>query len=185
MFCRRIRSYLPCVCVCDLCLAIKLPAFLSHSCETPCDMQIILYGIALNRPCSLTAYSPWLPDQLQNLMIAEISFWLTDVITVNMGVNKSGFAFSTLWSLWLMFSRGQLHQQCCEEWTLVSEETQAKMARMAAAAAWGLGNHSNTLYSIRKNNMVAPSRVSCMEHWGQPLSDSVQRCNQIEQQWKQ
>uniref|UniRef100_A0AAQ4QZI1 Serine/threonine-protein kinase TOR n=1 Tax=Gasterosteus aculeatus aculeatus TaxID=481459 RepID=A0AAQ4QZI1_GASAC len=33
---------------------------------------------------------------------------------------------------------GQLHQQCCEEWTLVSEETQAKMARMAAAAAWGL-----------------------------------------------
>lgn len=77
-------------------------------------------------------------------MIAEISFWLTDVITVNMGVNKSGFAFSTLWSLWLMFSRGQLHQQCCEEWTLVSEETQAKMARMAAAAAWGLGNHSNT-----------------------------------------
>ncbi len=35
--------------------------------------------------------------------------------------------------------RGQLHQQCCEEWTLVSEETQAKMARMAAAAAWGLG----------------------------------------------
>lgn len=40
-----------------------------------------------------------------------------------------------------MFSRGQLHQQCCEEWTLVSEETQAKMARMAAAAAWGLGKH--------------------------------------------
>ncbi len=40
-----------------------------------------------------------------------------------------------------MFSRGQLHQQCCEEWTLVSEETQAKMARMAAAAAWGLGNY--------------------------------------------
>ncbi|XP_059910783.1 serine/threonine-protein kinase mTOR [Gadus macrocephalus] len=35
---------------------------------------------------------------------------------------------------------GQLHQQCCEEWTLVSEETQAKMARMAAAAAWGLGH---------------------------------------------
>uniref|UniRef100_A0A674NNJ5 Serine/threonine-protein kinase TOR n=1 Tax=Takifugu rubripes TaxID=31033 RepID=A0A674NNJ5_TAKRU len=35
---------------------------------------------------------------------------------------------------------GQLHQQCCEEWALVSEETQAKMARMAAAAAWGLGH---------------------------------------------
>lgn len=35
--------------------------------------------------------------------------------------------------------RGQLHQQCCEKWTLVNDETQAKMARMAAAAAWGLG----------------------------------------------
>ncbi|XP_069466036.1 serine/threonine-protein kinase mTOR isoform X2 [Ambystoma mexicanum] len=34
---------------------------------------------------------------------------------------------------------GQLHQQCCEKWTQVAEETQAKMARMAAAAAWGLG----------------------------------------------
>ncbi|XP_029434781.1 serine/threonine-protein kinase mTOR isoform X2 [Rhinatrema bivittatum] len=34
---------------------------------------------------------------------------------------------------------GQLHQQCCEKWTQVNEETQAKMARMAAAAAWGLG----------------------------------------------
>uniref|UniRef100_A0A8C8SCR5 Serine/threonine-protein kinase TOR n=1 Tax=Pelusios castaneus TaxID=367368 RepID=A0A8C8SCR5_9SAUR len=34
---------------------------------------------------------------------------------------------------------GQLHQQCCEKWTLVNDETQAKMARMAAAAAWGLG----------------------------------------------
>ncbi|MEE6485217.1 hypothetical protein FKM82_014211 [Ascaphus truei] len=34
---------------------------------------------------------------------------------------------------------GQLHQQCCEKWTIVNEETQAKMARMAAAAAWGLG----------------------------------------------
>lgn len=42
--------------------------------------------------------------------------------------------------------RGQLHQQCCEEWTLVSEETQAKMARMAAAAAWGLGTEACTLH---------------------------------------
>lgn len=56
-----------------------------------------------------------------------------------------------------MFSRGQLHQQCCEEWTLVSEETQAKMARMAAAAAWGLGNHSNVSYQIRMDNIVAVS----------------------------
>ncbi|XP_072012519.1 serine/threonine-protein kinase mTOR isoform X9 [Engystomops pustulosus] len=33
---------------------------------------------------------------------------------------------------------GQLHQQCCENWTNVSEDARAKMARMAAAAAWGL-----------------------------------------------
>ncbi|KAG8434781.1 hypothetical protein GDO86_012940 [Hymenochirus boettgeri] len=33
---------------------------------------------------------------------------------------------------------GQLHQQCCENWTNVNEEARAKMARMAAAAAWGL-----------------------------------------------
>lgn len=40
--------------------------------------------------------------------------------------------------LWILL-RGQLHQQCCEKWTQVNDETQAKMARMAAAAAWGLG----------------------------------------------
>ncbi|XP_044138031.1 LOW QUALITY PROTEIN: serine/threonine-protein kinase mTOR [Bufo gargarizans] len=33
---------------------------------------------------------------------------------------------------------GQLHQQCCENWLNVSEDARAKMARMAAAAAWGL-----------------------------------------------
>ncbi|XP_053547426.1 serine/threonine-protein kinase mTOR isoform X7 [Bombina bombina] len=33
---------------------------------------------------------------------------------------------------------GQLHQQCCENWTNVNEDARAKMARMAAAAAWGL-----------------------------------------------
>lgn len=44
--------------------------------------------------------------------------------------------------LWILL-RGQLHQQCCEKWTQVNDETQAKMARMAAAAAWGLGNVSS------------------------------------------
>jgi len=49
------------------------------------------------------------------------------------------------------FVRGQLHQQCCEEWTLVSEETQAKMARMAAAAAWGLGEgRKEFLFGVRQ-----------------------------------
>ncbi|KAM9299260.1 serine/threonine-protein kinase mTOR [Gastrophryne carolinensis] len=33
---------------------------------------------------------------------------------------------------------GQLHQQCCENWTNVNEDARAKMSRMAAAAAWGL-----------------------------------------------
>lgn len=58
-----------------------------------------------------------------------------------------------------MFSRGQLHQQCCEEWTLVSEETQAKMARMAAAAAWGLGNSLSTSYHIWLEILLAISSV--------------------------
>lgn len=132
------------VCVCATVFGYKIPAFFHTAVRHQATCKSFYMALHWICPCSLTAYRPWLPDQLQNLMIAEISFWLTDVITVNMGVNKSGFAFSTLWSLWLMFSRGQLHQQCCEEWTLVSEETQAKMARMAAAAAWGLGNHSNT-----------------------------------------
>lgn len=61
-------------------------------------------------------------------------FCLKIIFTVN---NYLHFAIIISYSF---FFRGQLHQQCCEEWTLVSEETQAKMARMAAAAAWGLGN---------------------------------------------
>lgn len=67
-----------------------------------------------------------------------------------------------------MFSRGQLHQQCCEEWTLVSEETQAKMARMAAAAAWGLGKHTDTRdLPDRKTPLIAGCVVLtdlCSEH---------------------
>ncbi|KAL7976201.1 hypothetical protein Chor_008298 [Crotalus horridus] len=47
---------------------------------------------------------------------------------------------------------GQLHQQCCEKWTLVNDETQAKMARMAAAAAWGLGDR--------------PPHPSLFRNWG-------------------
>lgn len=35
---------------------------------------------------------------------------------------------------------GQLHQQCCDNWTSVNKDARAKMARMAAAAAWGLEN---------------------------------------------
>ncbi|KAG9481906.1 hypothetical protein GDO78_010897 [Eleutherodactylus coqui] len=33
---------------------------------------------------------------------------------------------------------GQLHQQCCDNWDMVEEESHTKIARMAAAAAWGL-----------------------------------------------
>lgn len=74
-----------------------------------------------------------------------------------------------------MFSRGQLHQQCCEEWTLVSEETQAKMARMAAAAAWGLGNHSETFNIWKKRLTMETLAILC-------LTDSVQQHNQTKQQ---
>ncbi|XP_056399106.1 serine/threonine-protein kinase mTOR isoform X3 [Hyla sarda] len=33
---------------------------------------------------------------------------------------------------------GQLHQQCCDNWSLVNKDARVKMARMAAAASWGL-----------------------------------------------
>lgn len=36
-----------------------------------------------------------------------------------------------LMQLYNSFPSGQLHQQCCEKWTLVNDETQAKMARMS------------------------------------------------------
>ena len=35
--------------------------------------------------------------------------------------------------------RGQLHNLACEKWTLVNDSLRQKMARMASAAAWGLG----------------------------------------------
>ncbi|XP_074653906.1 serine/threonine-protein kinase mTOR-like [Tubulanus polymorphus] len=34
---------------------------------------------------------------------------------------------------------GQLHELACEKWPVVSDESRQKMARMAASAAWGLG----------------------------------------------
>lgn len=67
-------------------------------------------------------------------------------------------SFSFSFSFSCFFVRGQLHQQCCEEWTLVSEETQAKMARMAAAAAWGLGEGGNETFHlilIKKHHCVS------------------------------
>lgn len=59
-----------------------------------------------------------------------------------------------------MLCRGQLHQQCCEEWTLVSEETQAKMARMAAAAAWGLGKLGSGKKKENLTSVIAMCRVT-------------------------
>jgi hypothetical protein len=37
------------------------------------------------------------------------------------------------------YFRGELHQVACEKWPNVSDEIRKNMARMAAAAAWGLG----------------------------------------------
>ena len=39
-------------------------------------------------------------------------------------------------------SRGELHQVAVDKWPVVSDDIRQKMARMAAAAAWGLGNNS-------------------------------------------
>lgn len=35
--------------------------------------------------------------------------------------------------------RGELHQVAVEKWPVVSDDIRQQMARMAAAAAWGLG----------------------------------------------
>jgi len=35
--------------------------------------------------------------------------------------------------------RGNLHQIACEKWPTCSDSERTKMARMASAAAWGLG----------------------------------------------
>ena len=35
--------------------------------------------------------------------------------------------------------RGELHQVAVDKWPVVSDDNRQRMARMAAAAAWGLG----------------------------------------------
>ena len=42
-------------------------------------------------------------------------------------------------SVYLLNRRGDLHKVACETWPHVSDDTRQHMARMAAAAAWGLG----------------------------------------------
>ena len=37
------------------------------------------------------------------------------------------------------FYRGELHQVAVDKWPVVSDDNRQRMARMAAAAAWGLG----------------------------------------------
>lgn len=48
-------------------------------------------------------------------------------------------------SLLKFFFRGQLHNLANEKWPQVTESVQQKMARMAAASAWGLGNLTSSV----------------------------------------
>ena len=41
--------------------------------------------------------------------------------------------------LLFFFYRGELHQVAVDKWPVVSDDNRQRMARMAAAAAWGLG----------------------------------------------
>lgn len=41
--------------------------------------------------------------------------------------------------LLVLFLRGELHQVAVDKWPVVSDDIRQQMARMAAAAAWGLG----------------------------------------------
>lgn len=78
--------------------------------------------------------------------------------------HSGSFAVSACISL----HRGQLHQQCCEKWTLVNDETQAKMARMAAAAAWGLGKccaHASLLPPEGHVVLLAIVQIKNMSYW--------------------
>lgn len=59
-----------------------------------------------------------------------MEFWISVVITV-------------------CSNRGNLHQLAHEKWKKGSDESKTSMARMAAAAAWGLGLFSNC-YSLIK-----------------------------------
>lgn len=76
-------------------------------------------------------------------------------------------AVASLYPTVRLFSfRGQLHQQCCEKWTLVNDETQAKMARMAAAAAWGLGEASPEGTPVKGGRGRLGARIRERRHWG-------------------
>ena len=60
----------------------------------------------------------------------------------------SAFMYSLLSALIykFMYHRGQLYEIASERWSIVDDETKQKMARMAAAAAWGLGTIISLLY---------------------------------------
>ena len=51
---------------------------------------------------------------------------------------KSQF-FEIIYLFILFFYRGELHQVAVDKWPVVSDDNRQRMARMAAAAAWGLG----------------------------------------------
>lgn len=43
----------------------------------------------------------------------------------------------------MLVCRGELHQVAVDKWPVVGDDIRQMMARMAAAAAWGLGTRFN------------------------------------------
>lgn len=65
--------------------------------------------------------------------------------------------------------RGQLHQQCCDNWTSVNADARNKMARMAAAAAWGLGKISGLCNVLPLCVMSPFIMVEQLRDWCDPM----------------
>ncbi|XP_040182261.1 serine/threonine-protein kinase mTOR isoform X3 [Rana temporaria] len=86
----------------------------------------------------------WLPQEIQATWYEKLHEWEDALVAYEkkLEVNKddSDLILGRMRCLEALGEWGQLHQQCCDNWTSVNEDARAKMARMAAAAAWGLEN---------------------------------------------
>ena len=76
-------------------------------------------------------------------MKPELSFsWIVTIVTFEIERVNLEREVSIFWNylfIFLFFYRGELHQVAVDKWPVVSDDNRQRMARMAAAAAWGLG----------------------------------------------
>ena len=80
---------------------------------------------------------------LPHFMKPELSFcWIVTIVTFEIERVNLEREVSIFWNyffIFLFFYRGELHQVAVDKWPVVSDDNRQRMARMAAAAAWGLG----------------------------------------------